>query len=80
MYFLLSLSTEKPRGMSLFRTVTGLAMLIHCDLLWIFEGWYMYAEKIPHFGKVGKNPPFGEVGIYKPAKMSSLITLMNFAF
>jgi hypothetical protein len=42
MHFLHSQSTEARQnssGMSLFRTATGLAMLIHCDLLWIFEGW-----------------------------------------
>jgi hypothetical protein len=47
LHFLHSLSTrsvnwgthQKIPDMSLFRTATGLAMLIHCDLLSIFEGW-----------------------------------------
>jgi hypothetical protein len=39
--------------MSLFRTAIGLAMLIHCDLLWIFEGW-------PFVLKTGKIWPRSE--------------------
>jgi hypothetical protein len=31
--------TSEKSGMSIFGTATGLAMLIHCDLLWLFEGW-----------------------------------------
>jgi hypothetical protein len=69
MHFLHSQSTDrgtcqKSPGMSrLFRTATRLAILIHCDLLWIFERW-------PFILKTGETWPRSDNKVLKDQPQS----------